>query len=206
LRTLLDTTTATPYLPQALASRYPAAFEGAACAAAVEEAAALVSDADVALASLALRFLVSLTAMPGAPGAAAAVVVAEKARGPALALVRSPLLQGGALEVLQSFFAALAKAAPQGGEDALLAALLEAGSSAEASSKQVGRPGGVWVWGEVLRDGSIRPLASPCARQQVVVESHFKPSCMGAQDDLRPCVRGRVVTRLDFPSCKRICN
>ncbi|EFJ52089.1 hypothetical protein VOLCADRAFT_79240 [Volvox carteri f. nagariensis] len=122
---------------EALATRYPAAFEGPVLTAAVEEAAALVSDADVALASLALRFLVSLTAMPGPAGAAAAAVVVDKVRGPALALVRSPLLQGAALEVLQSFFAALATAAgPQGGADALLAALLDAGRSAEASSKQ----------------------------------------------------------------------
>lgn len=106
----------------------------------MEEAAALVSDSDVALASLALRFLTSLTRMPGAAGAAAAGVVADRTRGPALALVRSPLLQGGALEVLQGFFAALAAspaAGGVGGEDALLAALLEAGRSAEAASKQV---------------------------------------------------------------------
>ncbi|GIL73243.1 hypothetical protein Vretimale_4847 [Volvox reticuliferus] len=121
---------------EALAARYPAAFEGATLTAAVEEAAALVSDADVALASLALRFLVSLMAMPGPAGAAAAAVVAEKARAPALALVRSPLLQGAALEVMQSFFAALAAAGPAGGDDALLASLLDVGRSAEAASKQ----------------------------------------------------------------------
>ncbi|GIL42737.1 hypothetical protein Vafri_669 [Volvox africanus] len=121
---------------EALATRYAAAFEGATLTAAVEEAAALVSDTDVALASLALRFLVSLMAMPGPASPAAAAVVAEKARAPALALVRSPLLQGTALEVMQSFFAALATASPAGGDDALLASLLDVGRSAEAASKQ----------------------------------------------------------------------
>ena len=56
--------------------------------AAVEAAAALVTDADVALAALALRFLVGLMAMPGAAGGAAAAAVADKARAPALGLVR----------------------------------------------------------------------------------------------------------------------
>ncbi|GLI69131.1 hypothetical protein VaNZ11_013686 [Volvox africanus] len=121
---------------EALATRYPAAFEGATLTAAVEEAAALVSDSDVALASLALRFLVSLMSMPGRASAAAAAVVAEKVRAPALALVRSPLLQGTALEVMQSFFAALATVSPAGGDDALLASLLDVGRSAEAASKQ----------------------------------------------------------------------
>lgn len=81
----------TPTL-QAMAARHPAAFEGPALGAAVEEAAALVSDGDVALASLALRLLVTLLRR-GPAGAAA--VVAERAQGPALALVRSPLLQVG---------------------------------------------------------------------------------------------------------------
>ncbi|KXZ56874.1 hypothetical protein GPECTOR_1g789 [Gonium pectorale] len=120
---------------EALASRHPAALEGPACASAVEETAALVSDGDVALAALALRFLVSLMAMPGPAGAAAAAAVADKARGPALSLVRSPLLQGAALETLQAFFAALATS-PAAGGDALLGALLDAGRSAEAASKQ----------------------------------------------------------------------
>ncbi|KAG2500009.1 hypothetical protein HYH03_002291 [Edaphochlamys debaryana] len=123
---------------EALASRHPAAFEGPLLSQCVEEAAALVTDADVALAALALRLLMALMAMPGPAGAAAAAAVADKARGPALALVRSPLLQGGGLEVLQAFFAALASApgAPGGGSDGLLAALLEAGRSGEATSKQ----------------------------------------------------------------------
>ncbi|GFR41083.1 hypothetical protein Agub_g1723, partial [Astrephomene gubernaculifera] len=123
---------------EALASRYPPAFQGPVLTSAVEEAAALISDADVALASLALRFLITLTTLPGPMGHSAAAVVAERARGPALVLVRSPLLQGGALEVLQGFFAALAGSggAGEGGAEALLGQLLEAGRSAEAASKQ----------------------------------------------------------------------
>lgn len=127
----------------------------------MEEAAALVSDADVALASLALRFLMSLMRAPAPGGSAAAAVVGDKARRPALVLVCSPLLQGGGLEVLQGFFATLAATGREGGEDELLGALLEAGKSAEAASKQV-EAGGK---GEVLFSdyGAVRhccPIAS----------------------------------------------
>ncbi|KAG2450178.1 hypothetical protein HYH02_000280 [Chlamydomonas schloesseri] len=117
---------------EALASRYPPAFDGAVLPAAVEAAAALVGDGDVALAALALRFLVGLMAMPGPAGAAAAAAGGgQGARAGAGAGA-----QGGALEVLEAFFAALAAASGQS-SDALLALLLEAGR-AEAAAAATG--------------------------------------------------------------------
>jgi hypothetical protein len=60
----------------------------------IEEACALLSDADLLLAAAALRLLATLVrAPPQAGGQAAAPAVATRALALTLALVRSPLLQ-----------------------------------------------------------------------------------------------------------------
>jgi hypothetical protein len=64
-----------------------------------------VTDADLSLAAGALRLLVTLLRVRPADAGGAA---AERVLGAALALVRSPLLQGTALDALRQFFAALA--------------------------------------------------------------------------------------------------
>lgn len=87
----------------------------------------LVGDGDLPLASAALRLMTTLTrTQPGVAG-----VVADKALPAALALVRSPLLQGVALVTLQGFLAGLvASGAAAASFESLLGQLLGVGTAA----------------------------------------------------------------------------
>mmetsp|Transcript_56920 Transcript_56920/g.180106 ORF Transcript_56920/g.180106 Transcript_56920/m.180106 type:complete len:694 (+) Transcript_56920:1730-3811(+) len=103
----------------------------------VTEAAALVTDADLHVASLALRLINSmLTARPECAGTVAGVVLPQ-----ALLLVQSPGLQGSALGALESFFSLLV-ASPVGGAasfEALRDSLMAAGRATTSSAnKQAG--------------------------------------------------------------------
>ncbi|MEW5303601.1 MAG: hypothetical protein WDW36_006278 [Sanguina aurantia] len=119
---------------EAICLKYGASLSVAVSSAAVEEAAVLVAETDMSLASLALRLFVAMLQQQQPQVAA---VIAMKALPPAMVLVRSPLLQGGMLQVLQRFFAAMAAAGiPQASFETLLSQLLDAGRSREAGSKQ----------------------------------------------------------------------
>jgi len=112
---------------EALAARYGASFDGGACSALVEEATSLVADTDLPLASAALRLMATLVRTQ--PSAAAAV--AAKALPAALGLVRSPLLQGGALDTLRLFLTTLVSSGTPGAAyDVVVAQLLAVGVSA----------------------------------------------------------------------------
>eukprot|EP00195_Chlamydomonas_chlamydogama_P007020 CAMPEP_0202892974 /NCGR_PEP_ID=MMETSP1392-20130828/2632_1 /ASSEMBLY_ACC=CAM_ASM_000868 /TAXON_ID=225041 /ORGANISM="Chlamydomonas chlamydogama, Strain SAG 11-48b" /LENGTH=1235 /DNA_ID=CAMNT_0049577131 /DNA_START=157 /DNA_END=3864 /DNA_ORIENTATION=- len=117
---------------EAVTSKYGSRYEAAAATQYVEEVALMVSDADLPLAALALRFLVTLLAKQ--PGLAPTIV--QKVLPGAMQLVRSPLLQGAALDALQAFFSALTSTgAPAAAPDALLPELLAAGQASDAGKQ-----------------------------------------------------------------------
>ncbi|CAI7780752.1 unnamed protein product, partial [Closterium sp. NIES-54] len=133
----------------AMLSAYAPDITDAARDALLTELAPLISDSDLALAALALQLCCSVTRQ-APPGSAAAAAVSSKVLPQALALVRSPLLQGQALQALQEFFAVQVRASATS-FDALLAALLSAGrpfsssmspaaAAAAASSSAAARP------------------------------------------------------------------
>ena len=115
----------------ALVSKHAGSLSDAEVTAAVEEASALVSDGDLALASAALSLSASAVSSKGrAPFANACSAVCEKTLPAALELVRSPLMQSHALHALTSFFTALvsAKLSVAGASsDDLLARLMGSG-------------------------------------------------------------------------------
>lgn len=102
----------------------PAALE-----ATVAETAALVNDGDLAVAAAALRLVETVVKeQTRAVGA-----VCDKLLEPAVALVGSPLLQGGVLEALQSLLSALAQSgAPEASFDRLFHMLSVAGTAPNA--------------------------------------------------------------------------
>ncbi|KAF8067210.1 CAND1 [Scenedesmus sp. PABB004] len=115
----------------ALCAKLGGALAPDAAEAVVGEAAGLVSDSDLSLAALSLKLCVTL--LQAQPGVAAEV--AGKVLPAALALVRSPLLQGAALAELQALFPALAgTGAPAASTEALLSALLDEGRGRGAAS------------------------------------------------------------------------
>jgi cullin-associated NEDD8-dissociated protein 1 len=102
----------------------PAALEST-----VAEAANLVNDADLAVAAAALRLIETVVKeQTRAVGA-----VCEKVLQPAVALVGSPLLQGGVLEALQSLLSALEQSGDaEASFDTLFGMLSAAGTDAAA--------------------------------------------------------------------------
>jgi cullin-associated NEDD8-dissociated protein 1 len=118
-----------------LVDRHAASLPAEALDAALGEAAALVSDADLALASAALAL--ATLALRRAP-AAAARPAAARVLPAALALLPSPLVAGGALGALRRFFAALAApaAAAAGAPPPkqLMEQLLAAGAAAASAA------------------------------------------------------------------------
>eukprot|EP00955_Chlamydomonas_euryale_P034296 349745-Chlamydomonas_euryale.AAC.2 len=86
-----------PPPPQALTVKYGTDFDGAAADACAEEAAVLITEGELPIATLSLRLLVAL--LLRRPALAAAV--ADRALAPAIALLGSALLQGSALEALK---------------------------------------------------------------------------------------------------------
>ncbi|GJP34416.1 hypothetical protein CLOM_g18863 [Closterium sp. NIES-68] len=133
----------------AILSAYGADITDSARDALLTELAPLISDSDLALAALALQLCCSVTKQ-APPASAAAAAVAAKVLPQALALVRSPLLQGQALQTLQEFFAVQVQASATS-FDSLLSALLSAGrpfsssmspaaAAAAASSSAAARP------------------------------------------------------------------
>ena len=103
----------------------PAALEST-----VAEAAALVNDGDLAVAGAALRLVETVVKeQTRAVGA-----VCDKVLEPAVALVGSPLLQGGVLEALQSLLSALAQSgAAEASFDRLFSMLSAAGTAQNAT-------------------------------------------------------------------------
>ncbi len=103
----------------------PAALEGT-----VAEAANLVNDADLAVAAAALRLVKTVVKeQTRAVGA-----VCEKVLQPAVALVGSPLLQGGVLEALQSLLSALEQSGDaEASFDRLFEMLSAAGTAANTA-------------------------------------------------------------------------
>ncbi|KAG1681345.1 hypothetical protein FOA52_007393 [Chlamydomonas sp. UWO 241] len=116
----------------ALATKYGAQLDAAAAAGCVEEASALVSDAELPLACLSLRLLVRLVeAQP-----ALVPCIVESGLPRAIVLLGSPLLQGAALEALKAFFSALAASgAPVASADTLLPQLLAVGGAPGAGKQ-----------------------------------------------------------------------
>lgn len=97
---------------------------------ALEEAASLVNEGDLLVTALSLGF--ATTALREQPACADTVV--DKVLPQALALVKSPLLQGAALEALQAFFQVLVgSGAKATSAESLLEQLRAAGTEAEAS-------------------------------------------------------------------------
>ncbi|PSC76088.1 cullin-associated NEDD8-dissociated 1 isoform B [Micractinium conductrix] len=97
---------------------------------ALEEAAALVNEGDLLVTALSLGF--ATTALREQPTCAA--TVCDKVLPQAIALVKSPLLQGSALEALQAFFHALVSSGAKGASaDQLLGHLTVAGTEPDAS-------------------------------------------------------------------------
>ncbi|PRW59351.1 cullin-associated NEDD8-dissociated 1 isoform B [Chlorella sorokiniana] len=97
---------------------------------ALEEAASLVNEGDLLVTALSLGF--ATTALREQPACADTVV--DKVLPQALALVKSPLLQGAALEALQAFFQALVGSGARAtSAESLLEQLRAAGTEAEAS-------------------------------------------------------------------------
>uniref|UniRef100_A0A7S3QNX2 TATA-binding protein interacting (TIP20) domain-containing protein n=1 Tax=Dunaliella tertiolecta TaxID=3047 RepID=A0A7S3QNX2_DUNTE len=106
---------------QALAVKCGNQLQASTLASFVEEASPLVNDSDLTLASAALSSLESVvTVQPGTVS-----VVAGKTVPHAMTLVRSPLLQGGALEQLQGFLKALVKSSEAAGGAVSFQSLLD---------------------------------------------------------------------------------
>eukprot|EP00899_Mesostigma_viride_P020190 jgi/Mesvir1/28172/Mv04732-RA.1 len=101
------------------------------CDALIPEVAALISDADLHVASLGLRLCCTL--LEKRPSSAPAIN--GKVLPQALGMLGSPLLQGHALEMLQALLVALG--IPQGGYESLLNALLSTRADTKSAS-QVG--------------------------------------------------------------------
>ena len=100
---------------------------------ALDEAAALVNEGDLLVTALSLNF--ATTALREQPACAATVV--ERVLPQAIALVKSPLLQGSALAALQAFFRALVgSGAPGASAEGLLEQLRAAGTGARSAQGQ----------------------------------------------------------------------
>ncbi|BDA42511.1 Cullin-associated NEDD8-dissociated protein 1 [Coccomyxa sp. Obi] len=113
---------------EAVMSRQGASASSATVAAAVDEVVGLVTDADLLITPLALHFC--LTVLPQQPQNAEQI--AAKFLPAALRLVKSPLLQGAALEELLALFpAVLVSNGMHTSFDSLLASLLAAGVAPE---------------------------------------------------------------------------
>lgn len=115
---------------EAIASKDGSKVDPAVLQSALEEAASLVNEGDLLVTALSLGF--ATTALREQPACAA--TVCSKVLPQAIALVKSPLLQGAALEALQAFFQALVTTgAPGASAEALLSQLTAAGTDGEAS-------------------------------------------------------------------------
>lgn len=113
---------------EALVSKHSGSLSDAEVTAAVVEAAALVTDGDLAIAGSALSLAASSVKVTAFPTARAAVC--ERTLPAALELVRSPLMQSHALHALTSFFAALVAANLPGSKaDDLLERLMDPSNS-----------------------------------------------------------------------------
>jgi len=114
----------------ALVARGGARTDPAALESTVGETANLVNDADLAVAAAALRLIETVVKeQTRAVGA-----VCEKVLHPAVALVGSPLLQGGVLEALQSLLSALEQSgSPEASFDRLFEMLSAAGTATTAA-------------------------------------------------------------------------
>ena len=150
----------------ALVSKHAGSLSDAEVTAAVEEASALVSDGDLALASAALSLSASAVSSKGnKPFANACSAVCEKTLPAALELVRSPLMQSHALHALTSFFTALvsAKLSNAGASsDDLLARLMGSGdgSNTGEAAATAGRTAAVCVAAVCAGVGDAKHTAS----------------------------------------------
>ena len=150
----------------ALVSKHAGSLSDTEVTAAVEEASALVSDGDLALASAALSLSASAVSSKGrAPFANACSAVCEKTLPAALELVRSPLMQSHALHALTSFFTALvsAKLSNAGASsDDLLARLMGSGdgSNTGEAAATAGRTAAVCVAAVCAGVGDAKHTAS----------------------------------------------
>lgn len=135
---------------EALVSKHRASLGDAEVTAAVVEAAALVTDGDLAIAGSALSLAASSVSFPSA-----AAAVRERVLPAALELVRSPLMQSHALHALTSFFAALVAAnLPAVDADDLLERLMDGRS---------GAVGGAGAGSETKAEGEAAAVAGRTA-------------------------------------------
>ena len=134
---------------EALVSKHRGSLSDAEVTAAVVEAAALVTDGDLAIAGSALSLAASSVSFPSA-----AAAVCERVLPAALELVRSPLMQSHALHALTSFFAALVAAnLPAVKADDLLERLMDGRSGA----------GGAGAGSEMKAEGEAAAVAGRTA-------------------------------------------
>jgi cullin-associated NEDD8-dissociated protein 1 len=169
----------------ALVSKHAGSLSDAEVTAAVEEASALVSDGDLALASAALSLSASAVSSKGrAPFANACSAVCEKTLPAALELVRSPLMQSHALHALTSFFTALvsAKLSVAGASsDDLLARLMGSGdgSNTGEAAATAGRTAAVCVAAVCAGVGDAKHTASTASS---LVAQLGDPASMSEKD------------------------
>ena len=169
----------------ALVSKPAGSLSDAEVIAAVEEASALVSDGDLALASAALSLSASAVSSKGrAPFANACSAVCEKTLPAALELVRSPLMQSHALHALTSFFTALvsAKLSNAGASsDDLLARLMGSGdgSNTGEAAATAGRTAAVCVAAVCAGVGDAKHTASTASS---LVAQLGDPASMSEKD------------------------
>lgn len=170
----------------ALVSKHAGSLSDAEVTAAVEEASALVSDGDLALASAALSLSASAVSSKGnKPFANACSAVCEKTLPAALELVRSPLMQSHALHALTSFFTALvsAKLSVAGASsDDLLARLMgsgNGGSNTGEAAATAGRTAAVCVAAVCAGVGDAKHTASTASS---LVAQLGDPASMSEKD------------------------
>ena len=169
----------------ALVSKHAGSLSDAEVTAAVEEASALVSDGDLALASAALSLSASAVSSKGnKPFANACSAVCEKTLPAALELVRSPLMQSHALHALTSFFTALvsAKLSVAGASsDDLLARLMGSGdgSNTGEAAATAGRTAAVCVAAVCAGVGDAKHTASTASS---LVAQLGDPASMSGKD------------------------
>jgi cullin-associated NEDD8-dissociated protein 1 len=147
----------------ALVVHHAAALRDPDAVALVSEAASLVSDSDMALASLALALSASVVRCAGFPDAAAQVCALVLPA--ALGLVRSPLMQKQALSSLQAFFAALVSAKLPGASfEALLSSLMDPKKTFGGGGGAGGEDSGAAATGAVaVGRSAAKCVAAVCA-------------------------------------------
>ena len=184
---------------EALVKRYGAEsiFKGPGGALLVEESSSLICPEalDMPIASLALQLLVTLLSQQN--GLSSAVV--EKAMPPALQLLKSPLLQGSALESLKSFFASLSSVGGPNVSSSLLSQLMQSGSARDATKQQQK------ATAQCLASlSSLDPSSIPATVAKVLEALGKEPSCEPLMRSLCFLCLGEIGRTTDLSSMSQV--